>query len=560
MRLLILNLPSGPAPTDYPPVGVSRVIEGLDPALNCEAAFLNLDLLRPDLALIKERVAEFGPQAVGFSAVLTPAYKYLKELSLFLRKEFPDLVQLMGGEMCVIRDLILRKTPMDFCVVGQAEPALSSLLKVLGERGFSVKDKTPFRDIKGLAFLLDGKPFFTGDQEHAPQVLQINYGLLERFTDLSHYIQGVDGAYYRNRIDRAEIGDFFSLIKPDNLQSRLVTVFASKGCVGRCTFCHRYFRGYKVMDPEYAISSVRTIAAERGAGMLAFQEENFGSDRTATARLTEWLGTTGLNWAATAVRARTVKDDLLKEWKDSGCAHINFGIESGSQKMLDVMEKMATVEDNLNALRLCNKHRIATIISLVIGMPGETEETIDETVKNLASAIPDDVTLPYEVSINFFQAVPGTEGYRFARNSGLIPKDPDGEERYIEALCDSGAAEIDQYLNFTDYEKEEVLYWKDYIQLELLAAYLGRNGVRRTLAHKKSRRFRRAALYRLLPRPLRRFMLKYFVILRNFGPLGLLSLLMRRAFSPRRTSYSAVARSLRELNAEFEKGENARHP
>lgn len=556
MKLLLLNLPSGQTPTDYPPVAISRVIEGLDPALGCEARFVNLDLLRPPLKELLAEIRDFAPEVIGFSAILTPSYKYLKELSLALRREFPALVQVMGGEMCVIRDLVLRNTAVDFCVVGQAEPAFSALLKALAERGYSPADKAPFRGIRGLAFMDAGSPRFTGEETHPEPVRQINYDILGKFTDLGHYIHGVEGPYYRNRIERGEIEDFYALLKPGNLGKNVVTVFASKGCVGRCTFCHRYYKGYKVMDVEGVIASIKEVAASRDAGLLLFQEENFGSDRAATRRLTAFLRESGLNWAATAVRARTVNEETLREWREAGCVHVNFGIEAGSQKMLDVMEKMATVEDNLNALRLCNRHRVATIISLVIGMPGETEATIDETIDNLAKALPDDVALPYEISINFFQAVPGTEGYRFAQAAGLVPTDSAGEEKYIEGLHEAGAAEIDQYLNFTDYEKEELLYWKDYIQLELLAAYLRKNGLRRTLGHKKSRRWRRAAVYGLFPRPLRRFLLKYFVMRRQYGADGVARLLWRKIFSPRRTNYSAIDRSLRLINAE-RNGKNA---
>lgn len=556
IKVLLLNLPSGKIPTDYPPVAISRVIEGLDPALGCEASFLNLDLLRPSFAELKTKVAAFGPQVIGISAILTPSYKYLKELSRFLKQEFPAAVQVMGGEMCVIKELVLKNSAVDFCVVGQAEPAFSALLRVLSENNFSAAAKQPFRGIKGLAFLDGGAPVFTGEETHPDPVRQINYSLLARFTDLNHYIHGVEGPYYRNRIDAEEIGDFYALLKPENLSRNIVTVFASKGCVGRCTFCHRYFRGYKVMDADGVIDSIRRITAERNAGMLLFQEENFGTDRAATRKLTAYLKESGHNWAATAVRARTVSDEIMREWREAGCAHINFGIESGSQKMLDVMEKLTSVQENIAALRLCNKYSVATIISLVIGMPGETERTIDETIDSLASALPENVALPYEVSINFFQAVPGTEGYKFAQAAGLIPTDPAGEEKYIEGLHEAGAAEIDQYLNFTDHEKEEVLYWKDYIQLELLAAYLKQNGKERTLAHKKSRRWRRAAVYALLPRPLRRTLLKYFVILRHYGAGGLASLLARKLFNPRQPKYSGINRSLRLMNAE-KKGPDA---
>lgn len=554
IKVLLVNLPSGRVPTDYPPVAISRVIEGLSPELGCEASFYDLDLLRPSFARIKEKIRTLSPQVIGFSAILTPTYKYLKELSLFLKKEFPELIQVLGGEMAVIHKIILKNTAIDFCVIGESEPAFSALLGALRAAGFSAADKSPFREIKGLAFMDAGEPFFSGE-EHAPEtVRQVNYGLLSRFTDIGHYIHQVDGPYFRNRIGPGEIEDFFALLKPENLKKNMATVFASKGCVGRCTFCHRYFKGYKVIDEASVADYIRRITAEHNVGLLLFQEEDFGSDAAATAKLISFLKTSGLNWTASAVRAKTVSKDKLRAWKEAGCVNVNFGIESCSQKMLDVMEKSARVEDNLNALKLCNKHRIATIISLVLGMPGETEATVDETINNLASVIPDDISMVYELSINFFQAVPGTPGYEFAKNAGLIGASPADEEKYIEGLHETAANDISHYLNFTDYEKEEVLYWINYILLELFSAYLAKHGVLKVLRRKKVKRFYYAAMYRLLPRAIRKFLLKYFTVVKHYGITGLLSLLKRKWFVKRPAVYAGTNRSLRLINKDFMDG------
>jgi len=554
IKVLLVNLPSGRTPTDYPPVAISRVIEGLRPELECDAAFYNIDLLRPTFDQIKEKVRLFNPQVIGFSAILTPTYKYLKELSLFLKKEFPDVIQVLGGEMGVIYKIILKNSAVDFCVIGQSEPAFSALLVILRENGFSVPDKGLFSGIKGLAYMDKGEPFFTGEETREEPIRQINYELLSRFTDIGHYIHEVSGPYYRDRFNPGEINDFFSLLNPDNLRKRLATVFASKGCVGRCTFCHRYFKGYRVMDPEQVMDSISHITTRHNIGVLLFQEENFGSNPAVTAKITGFLKQNGLNWAATAVRAKTVNDETLKTWKESGCVHVNFGIESCSQKMLDVMEKGVRIEDNLNALRLCSKHRIATIISLVIGMPGETGDTIEETIANLARVIPDDISLVYEISINFFQAVPGTQGYEFAKKMGLIGASLDEEEKYIEGLHEAAANEISHYLNFTDYEKEEVLYWKDYIFLELFSAYLRKHGVMNVLKRKKANRFYYAAVYGIFPKNIRKFLLKYYTILKYYKVSGLLDLLRRKLFLKRPEVYSKIDRSLRLINKDFADG------
>jgi radical SAM superfamily enzyme YgiQ (UPF0313 family) len=399
-----------------------------------------------------------------------------------------------------------------------------------------------------------GEPFFSGEEQAPETIRQINYDLLAKFTDISHYIHKVDGRYFRDRIGPGEIEDFFALLNPDNLKKNMATAFASKGCVGRCTFCHRYFKGYRVIEEAVVTDYIRHVAAGHNVGLLLFQEEDFGSDAAATAKITGFLKQSGLNWTASAVRAKTATEETLRTWKGSGCVNVNFGIESCSQKMLEVIEKGVRVEDNLNALRLCNKYRIATIISLVLGMPGETEDTIEETISNLASVIPDDISLVYEISINFFQAVPGTAGYEFAKHMGVIDSSLSGEEKYIEGLHNAGANDISHYLNFTDYEKEEVLYWINYILLELFSAYLGKHGVLKVLKRKKAKRFYYAAAYRLLPRRARKFLLKYYTVVKHYGISGLLDLLKRKLFFKRPEVYSGINRSLRLINKDFEAG------
>lgn len=550
IKILLMNLPSGRITTDFPPVGISRVMEGVSVEGGSEIVFYDLDCERPTFERIRERVADFSPHVIGFSAILTPTYKYLKNLSLYLKKEFPGIVQVLGGEMAAIHELLMKNTAVDFCVLCQSEPAFSQLLTALSDSGFSTAPAARFGHIKGLVCRDGDRGILTGPGPQIDTIRQVNFDLLSRFTDIGHYIHAVGDQYYKDRLDPADLPGFFSLFRKENLEKKMAAVFASKGCVGRCTFCHRYYKGYKTVPHQEVTEFISHLEKNYNVGMILFSEENFGADRAATEKITAFLKERGLNWSAGAVRVTTAKEHVIANWKDSGCTHINFGIESCSQKILDVMEKMAKVEDNLNALRLCNKYRIVTIISLVIGMPGETDGTIDETIRNLSSVIPEDPSLPYEISINFFQAVPGTPGYEFAQDMGLIGRTLEEQERYIESLHETPANEISHYLNFTDYEKEEVLYWNDYIPLELYLAYLRRHGTLAVLRAKRSKRYLRAAVYGLLPRPLRRLLLKYYVIFRHYGAAGLVSVLNRKFFSPRPARFAGINRSLRLINAE----------
>ena len=206
--------------------------------------------------------------------------------------------------------------------------------------------------------------------------------------------------------------------------------------------------------------------------------------------------------------SKNIDEQIIKTWSESGCVHINFGIESLSQKMLDVMDKKTTVKENINAIKLCYKFNIFTIIGLVIGMPGETEQTIQETIDNLSDVIPDDINMPYEICVNYVQAIPGTVVYEYVRRIGLIGPSLEDEEKYIESIYNANASDIGQYLNFTEYEKEEIAYWKFYIYLELIAKYIKKHGYMNILKNKKSRRQRAGLIYSLLPWRIRKFLLK----------------------------------------------------
>ncbi|MBI4061569.1 MAG: hypothetical protein HY403_09075, partial [Elusimicrobia bacterium] len=184
---------------------------------------------------------------------------------------------------------------------------------------------------------------------------------------------------------------------------------------------------------------------------------------------------------------------------------------------------------------------------VLLGMPGETQETVDETIRNLSRGLPDDIRMPFDMSINFFQAIAGTPGYEYARRVGLIGPTLDDEERYLEGLYDVDASDIRHYLNFTDYEKEEVAYWRRYVLLEMVVAYMRKHGILNCLRARKAPRYRYALVYMAFPLPVRRFLLKYVSILNFFGVMGLLRLLYRKAFHPRRERFSDVGDSLRRI-------------
>jgi hypothetical protein len=167
-----------------------------------------------------------------------------------------------------------------------------------------------------------------------------------------------------------------------------------------------------------------------------------------------------------------VTKESLQFWKDNGCVSVFYGIESGSQTILDVMEKKTTVQKNIDALKWTGQVGLNTIIQLVIGMPGESDTTIFETIDFLKRVSPfikqwQGKVASESISINYAQALPGTPLYEFARENGLIGTTIEHEESYLLKISDTDAYKEDHFINITNMPLIKVLMWRPMILAHL---------------------------------------------------------------------------------------------
>jgi hypothetical protein len=214
------------------------------------------------------------------------------------------------------------------------------------------------------------------------------------------------------------------------------------------------------------------LKEKHGVSFIDVCDENFGSDAKLTHELVDRLGEMDIAWRCAGVRAHTVTKEVLLHWKRNGCTAVNYGVESGSQRMLDIMEKKTSVEDNINALRWTAEAGLNTVVQLVIGMPGETNQTIRETIEFLktvsSSLIVSQKKAPSDfISVNYAQALPGTPLYEWAREHGYIGIEIDDEEKYLLRVSDIDAYAEDHFINYTGLPMLQVLMWRPWITAEL---------------------------------------------------------------------------------------------
>ena len=465
MNICICTTPIRPVPTTYPPFGSMAIIDALGD-IGENAIFYNIDYFR----FTEEQIISFFTEnkfdIVGISAVVSTAYAYTKYLSALIRRVSPGSKIIVGGNLAASAEILLRKCFIDYCVVGDGENIIQELVKVIRDGGLS--DEV-LSKVKGICFLDKKKDFiFTGfgQKPKAAEIKWPNYGLLEREGSINHFISSNIDARFR--------GSKKTLL---NEYCNSATIVINKGCVARCTFCHRWEKGYRSRPVDQVINHIIFLQEKYKVGFLDISDENFGSDHKATWDIVAKLGELGIVWRAAGVRTSTVTKEELTHWKNNGCIAVYFGIESGSQVILDVMEKKTTVEQNINALRWVYEAGLETVPQLVLGMPGENAATIKETtdfLKAISLHVLSWVDCPpsESLSINYAQALPGTPLYEWARANGFVGTDMESEEEYLITISDTDAYDTDHFINYTGCPELEVYSWRARMLAEVDADHL----------------------------------------------------------------------------------------
>jgi radical SAM superfamily enzyme YgiQ (UPF0313 family) len=290
--------------------------------------------------------------------------------------------------------------------------------------------------------------------------------------------------FFFPKIDDPNTTEIFSK-NPRSLEShragkRVAVLPGSKGCVARCTFCHRWDKGIRYIPASLVMERVDFLIQKYNVGFIEFADENFGTDRKWLSQFIEEIKKRDILWLVGGMRVNTINSDTIKRMKDAGCIYIQCGMESGSQKILDIMEKVTKVEQNYNTIKWMTENDLFTIVQLVIGMPGETPETIEETSRFTSYVMEQSPKAdPNGLSINFAQALPGTPLYEAGRRKGIIGQTLDDEEKYLLEISGRDARDGETYMNLTDYPKLYLEKWHFDIQNKTRNAYIKKWGLDR---------------------------------------------------------------------------------
>jgi anaerobic magnesium-protoporphyrin IX monomethyl ester cyclase len=477
MKVIVATTPIRPVPTLYPPYASMAITRYMRENGYEDTEFYNIDSNRPSFEETIAHIVASKPDVLGISAVVSTAYEYTKRLALAVKSACPETIIVVGGNLAASSEVLLRMAGVDLCVVGEGEKVFHDIAR----RAETTRNITEFIDIPGLVVLdKDGNLINTGYPTALgkDEIFDVDWGILEESSDINLFV-----ADLRDHQDlTAKFTHDPRFASRQKLGQRFVLLPASKGCVAKCTFCHRWDKGIRYVPSNLVIDRIIELRDRFNVGFLSIADENFGTDRRWLKDFCAQIKSLDMLWWVAGMRVNCISPEQITMMKDAGCIGILYGMETGSAKILQIMEKKTTVEDNINAMRWTVGAGVATVVQLVLGMPGESPETVSETIQFCQTAMTLDKNQnPNELSINYAQALPGTPLYEYGRHKELIGQTLEDEEGYLLSISDKDAHDEITTVNFTDYPALEHQSWRPRITIETNYAFVRKYGIEQYL-------------------------------------------------------------------------------
>ena len=342
---------------------------------------------------------EFQPNYL-VANIATPTFQS-DMMAVKLAKEIvPSICTIVKGApfLTYNTNTIYENPFIDYVIIGEAELTLKDIL-----------DGVPDNEILGICY-----------RENFQPIKNDKRPFIENLDILPFPARHlVDNSIYR---------------RPDNGKVQAV-VKVARGCPFHCFFCLATpVSGAKVRtrSPENIVAELKECVEKYNIKNFLFWSDIFNFNREWTLELCQKIIESGLKitWSSNT-RADTMDEEMARMMYKSGCRLVSIGVESGSQKMLDNIGKKITLDDIRNTVKILKKNKIKIYNYFVIGLPWESEETVEETIK---FAIELDSNF-----ISFYTAtpLPGTKYFAYAMLNRLVEGNLDFRSAYYEPVVRS---------------------------------------------------------------------------------------------------------------------------
>ncbi|MBN2054876.1 B12-binding domain-containing radical SAM protein [bacterium] len=408
MKIVLLNARIGNSPS--PPLGILYLAAVLRDAGHTVMA-LDPDPHRPPPV---NELAAFDPDLAGIS-IMTTQVRRARELATAIREHAPRAVIIGGGiHPTALPEWSLRNLDLDYAVIGEGEHTVVELCRILDSGGDPAS-------VAGIAFL-DAA------------------GICRR-TPPRQYITDLDELPLPAR----DLLDFERYLRPPgNIRGvflrRATAIMCGRGCPFSCTFCasHRIFgRAVRLRSIDNVLDELGHLVRRHAIDGFWLLDDTLLEDHDWTTAFCRRLREKGyhLTWGCQG-HVRRIREPVLREMKAAGCVQIEFGVESGSPRILRRLRKGTDPDDIKRAFMIARRVGLRTLANFMIGNPDETEDDLEMTFR-LAKVI-----RPDHVVATFTTPLPGSTLYEEAIARGWIETGEDFSGGWVIRQTENPAVRI----------------------------------------------------------------------------------------------------------------------
>jgi len=399
---------------------------------------LNLPIVDDPLAELVRFFEACRPRVVGITFT-TPLYPEAAKIAALVREKLcPESILIGGGvHPTSLPDETLAETVFDAVFIGEADETLPRFLGL--ERG-------AWSALPGLAYKSEGKVLHTEGRSTVSRLDNLPFPAWDLF-DVPRY-------------------------KSPRITSRrnpVGSIITSRGCVHRCIYCNKNVLGHKfrAMSAERVVEEL-AYSLKSGFREIHIWDDQFSTNLNRAKRVCELILQRDLHFTwniFNGIRVNSLDEEFLRLAQRAGCYSISFGIESGNQSLLDTLRKDISLDDCRRALRLVKKVGLEAVTYFMIGLPGETEETMQQTIDFACELNADYAKVAVLIPL------PDTEVYYMLEQEGrIVSRD---WSRYNFHL----AEKIFNHQNLSQEQMTQA-YYRFYRQFYLRPSYIGRRFIK----------------------------------------------------------------------------------
>lgn len=391
MKVLFVNPPQTASKYKFmgviaPPLGIAYMA-GVLQENNIDVEILDASAEDMDFKDVEKELLKRKPDLVALTA-LTPTIGRALETAQVVKETLPDSIVVMGGYHPTFNFIeTLEDENVDIVIRGEGEYIMLNLVQAL-------ENQSSLHDVKGIVF---------EDKNSKEIVVNPEAPLIQDLDELPFPALNLLPMKKYRLLD---------------MDTHMTTMITTRGCPMQCSFCSSAaMHGKKIRERsvENIVDEIEYLNTNYDIDTIAFMDDTFTLKKRKVMAICDEILKRNIEimWGCTS-RVDTLDEKLLKKMKETGCITIFIGVESADQQQLDNMCKNTTIAKIENAFKIAHKLKIRTIASVALGMPGDTKEIMNKTVKFVHKLKPNyaiySLATPY----------PGTRFYKEAFEKNLI--------------------------------------------------------------------------------------------------------------------------------------------